>query len=105
MNIEEWDKDNHERLEIARRFKSQFPELHAFVGGETGVDISSKGSDKGQIIRDFSFDDELHFFGDRMDDSGNDFPLALAVQNRGGFTYHVKNWEDTRTRLEEFTEI
>tara|TARA_Y100000114_G_C11660116_1_gene278610 strand:- start:59 stop:766 length:708 start_codon:yes stop_codon:yes gene_type:complete len=101
----EWDKDNHERLEIARRFNSQFPELHAFVGGETGVDISSKGSDKGQIIRDFSFDDELHFFGDRMDESGNDFPLALAVQNRGGFTYHVKNWEDTRTRLEEFTEI
>ena len=40
-----------------------------------------------------------------MDESGNDYPLALAVQNRGGFTYHVKNWDDTRTRLEEFTEI
>ena len=53
----QWDKDNHERLEIARRFNERFPDLYATVGGETGVDISLKGSDKGQIIRDFSFDD------------------------------------------------
>ena len=99
----EWDEIHNERIDIAHRFNLEFPELHAFVGGETGVDISSKGSDKGQIIRDFSFKDELHFFGDRMDESGNDYPLAMAVQKRDGFTYHVKDWEDTRTRLEEFS--
>ena len=100
----EWDKLMNERIDIANRFNLEFPELFAFVGGETGIDISSKGSDKGQIIRDFSFDDELHFFGDRMDEMGNDYPLAVEVKKRGGYTYHVKDWEDTRTRLEEFSE-
>ena len=99
----EWDKLMNERIDIAHRFNSEFPDLFAFVGGETGIDISSKGSDKGQIIRDFSFDDELHFFGDRMDEMGNDYPLAVQVKKRGGYTYHVKDWEDTRTRLEEFS--
>ena len=98
----EWDEIHNERIDIAHRFNLEFPELFAFVGGETGVDISSKGSDKGQIIRDFSFDDELHFFGDRMDEIGNDYPLAVQVKKRGGYTYQVKGWEDTRTRLEEF---
>ena len=101
----EWDEMMNERIDIANRFNLEFPELFAFVGGETGIDISSKGSDKGQIIRDFSFDDELHFFGDRMDEMGNDYPLAVEVKKRGGYTYHVKNWEDTRTRLEEFSEL
>ena len=100
----EWDNLHNERVDIADRFNLHFPDLFAFVGGETGVDISSKGSDKGQIIRDFSFDDELHFFGDRMDKNGNDYPLAMAVQKRDGYTYHVNDWEDTRTRLELFTE-
>ena len=98
----EWDKDNQERIGIAKRFNQKFPELYAFVGGETGVDISAKGNDKGQIIRDFSSDDEIYFFGDRMDVNGNDYPLAKAVQNMGGFTYSVTGWEDTRTKLEDF---
>ena len=100
----EWDEIHNERIDIADRFNLHFPDLFAFVGGETGVDISSKGSDKGQIIRDFSFDDELHFFGDRMDENGNDYPLAIAVQKWNGYTYNVNDWEDTRTRLEQFTE-
>ena len=100
----EWDQIHNERIGIANRFNEKFPDLYAFVGGETGVDISLKGSDKGQIIRDFSFDDELHFFGDRMDDNGNDYPLAVEVKKRGGFTYHVKDWEDTRKKLEVLSE-
>jgi len=100
----EWDEIHDERVCIANRFNIEFPDLYAFVGGETGVDISSKGSDKGQIIRDFSFDDELHFFGDRMDEKGNDYPLAVEVKKRYGYTYHVKDWEDTRTKLEELSE-
>ena len=100
----EWDHDNHERIEIAKRFNKAFPDLYAFVGGETGVDISLKGNDKGQIIRDFDLNDEIHFFGDRMDENGNDYPLAFALQEMVGSTHYVKGWEDTRTRLEEYSE-
>ena len=97
-----WDKDEHERLLIAQRFNLEFPQLHAAVGGETGLDISLKGNDKGQIIKDFSLDDELHFFGDRMNEGENDYPLAVEVQKRNGYTYHVKGWEDTRTQIIKF---
>ena len=49
---------------------------------------------------DFSEDDELYFFGDRMEKGGNDYSLGQAVKERGGYTYHVNNWTDTRTILE-----
>jgi len=100
----QWDKDNHERLEIARRFNERFPDLHATVGGETGVDISSKGSDKGQIIRDFSFDDELHFFGDRMSEGGNDYPLKFAIEGRkDSAAIKVKDWKQTQKYLQQIS--
>ena len=37
-----------------------------------------------------------------MSEGGNDYPLAVAVQKRNGYTYHVKGWEDTRTLLDKF---
>ena len=46
------------------------------------------GSDKSQILRDFNEDDELHFFGDRMEEGGNDYSLAEEVKKRGGYVYH-----------------
>jgi len=32
----------------------------------------------------------------------NDYPLAKALKEMGGYPHPVKNWEDTRTRLSEF---
>ena len=93
-----WDKERLEREDIADRLKNQFPDLNVQIGGQTGLDISNK--DKSQILRDFSKDDEIHFFGDMMEEGQNDYPLALAVQEMGGKTYHVKDWTDTRTILE-----
>ena len=36
----QWDKDEHERVSIARRFNERFPDLYATVGGQTGLDIA-----------------------------------------------------------------
>ena len=94
-----WDKDTNEREDIAHRLKSAFPGLSIALGGQTGLDIGPYGSDKSQILRDFSQDDELHFFGDRMEKGGNDHSLGEAVKEMGGYPHHVKNWEDTRTQL------
>ena len=95
-----WDKIHGERDYIARRPVYNFPDLTVALGGQTGIDIGPKGADKSQILRDFSKDDEIHFFGDMMEEGQNDYPLALAVQEMGGKTYHVKDWTDTRTILE-----
>ena len=95
-----WDKERLEREDIADRIRNQFPDLTVALGGQTGLDIGPLGSDKSQILRDFSEDDELYFFGDRMEKGGNDYSLGQAVKERGGYTYHVNNWTDTRTILE-----
>ena len=96
----EWSKRTNEREDIADRLRNEFPGLSVALGGQTGIDIGPWGSDKSQILRDFSEDDQLYFFGDRMERGGNDHSLGEAVKNMGGFTYHVKNWEETRTILE-----
>ena len=95
----EWDKDEHERVSIARRFNERFPDLYATVGGQTGLDIAPLGRDKSQILRDFNKDDELHFFGDRMEEGGNDYSLAEAVKKRGGCAYKVNTYKDTMNIL------
>ena len=101
----EWDKDEHERESISWRFNKRFPDLYATVGGQTGLDIAPLGRDKSQILRDFNKDDELHFFGDRIEEGGNDYSLAKAVKKMGGYPHHVSDWKDTRTKLVELTDF
>ena len=91
-----WNKIHSERRFIALRILDMFPDLTVALGGQTGIDIGPLGADKSQILRDFSEDDELHFFGDRMESGGNDHSLGESVKKRGGFTYKVDTWTDTR---------
>ena len=100
-----WDVIHGEREYIARRLLYNFPDLTVALGGQTGIDIGPKGADKSQILRDFSKDDEIHFFGDRMETTGNDYTLGEAVKKMGGYTYHVKDWKETRTKLIELTDV
>ena len=90
-----WDKMHQERDYIARRLRYNFSNLSVALGGQTGIDIGPIGSDKSQILRDFSEDDELHFFGDRCEEGGNDHSLAKAVEKRGGLSYNVETFKDT----------
>jgi len=94
-----WDKERLEREDIADRLRNHFPELNVQLGGQTGLDISNK--DKSQILRDFSKDDDIHFFGDMMEKGQNDYPLAMGiVNNMMGTAYNVSDWKETRTLLE-----
>ena len=96
-----WDINTTERILMSDRIKREFPDLNIQIGGQTGLDISD--SDKSQIIKFFNFDDEIHFFGDMMEEGQNDYPLARAVKERLGKTYHVKNWEETRLLVNRFS--
>lgn len=95
-----WDKEFDERVYIAHNFNLMFPDLEAKVGGETGIDISPKGFDKSQIVKDFDSEDVLWFFGDAMHEGGNDLPLAKAVHHHR----HVLNWNNTWEYLQWFQE-
>ena len=96
-----WDRNTGERIAIADRIKTQFPDLNIQIGGQTGLDIAD--DDKSQIIKFFNFDDEVHFFGDMMEEGQNDYPLARAVKERFGKTYNVKDWEETRLWVNRFS--
>ena len=94
-----WDEATHERKEMARRLKLKFPDLEVNIGGQTGLDLGPKGSNKSQILRDFRDEHELYFFGDMMEEGQNDYALAKAVQDRGGYSHCVKDWKDTILQL------
>ena len=94
------DTENQERIIIAKQFNEEFPDLIARPGGETGIDISPKGKDKSQILIDFDDNDMIHFYGDRMDVMGNDYPLKKALWERGNCTTtEVVGWQDTLEKL------
>ena len=96
------DIENRERESIAFQINSEFPNITAAVGGETGIDIYRKGGDKSQILEDFNKNDTIYFFGDKIVPGGNDWPLAKQLnKNR---CYNVKNWRDTMERLQYFQE-
>ena len=92
----EYDTKENERNTIAEAFNTMFTDLSAKVGGETGIDISPKGSDKSQIIKDFDKEDNLWFFGDAIYEGGNDWPLAKVIKKNR----KVVNWSMTKEYLE-----
>ena len=95
-----WDKERLERVDIAERLKTQFPDLEVQVGGQTGLDLAPKGSNKSQILRDFDKTDDLHFFGDMMEEGQNDYPLAMAIlDNMMGTCYNVNDYKETQKLL------
>ena len=100
----EFDTKTKERIRIAEEFEKFFPAIQAVVGGETGIDIFPRGKDKAQIVNDFNeFEDTLHFFGDRMDKAGNDYPLKRVIlDNDLGMCYSVKDWKHTWKLLKEY---
>jgi len=97
-----WDLEHRERESIAFQINLEFKNVTARVGGETGIDIFRAGGDKSQILEDFNNTDKIYFFGDKMDESGNDYPLAKSLRHQR--CYEVKNWRDTFERLQFFTE-
>ena len=96
-----WDRIHTERRFIALRVMDMFPDLTVALGGQTGVDIGPIGSDKSQILRDFKLGQQIYFFGDRMEEGGNDYTLAEAVKEMGGDVFAVKDHHETREKLLE----
>jgi hypothetical protein len=100
----EWDQMIGERLTIAEQINTLFPAVSAQAGGETGIDIISRGKDKRQVIK-YMDTDKVYFFGDRLQDGGNDKPLADALHHSklDAECISVKSWQDTWAVLQNLT--
>jgi len=95
------DTDNRERETVAFQINSAFEDITATVGGETGIDIGPVGADKSQILKDFEAEHKIYFYGDRIDQGGNDYPLAAV--NVSGKNFNVKDWRNTWRLLDANT--
>lgn len=101
----EYDTKSKDRLKLAEQFNTLFGDTYnvvAQVAGETGLDIMPVGKGKQQILEDFSNDDIVVFFGDKIHYGGNDYDIAEGVRKRPeGKVYGVNSWEDTMNLLEK----
>lgn len=77
------------------------PDLEVRIGGTTSTDITKPGIDKAygmrKLIEANSISkEEILFFGDKMDEGGNDFP----VKNMGIDSIAVEGWQTTAYALD-----
>ena len=103
----EWDKKNGERERIAKHIRDNWKDLDAVIGGQISIDIVPKGFDKSQVlphIEKLENPSEIIFLGDRIEEGGNDYPLAQVLTFKDspyGYVYKVESWEDTKRFLGE----
>jgi phosphomannomutase len=95
-----WDADGKKKLALRNYAVDLLPDLEVRAGGTTSVDVTKIGIDKAygmkkliQIL-EISKDDIL-FFGDKLEQGGNDYPVkAMGVDS-----LEVSKWEDTALAL------
>ena len=96
-----YDTISDERQCISNEFNKKFSKkfnIMSQVAGETGLDIIVNGKDKAQILKDFTFQESLVFFGDNIQPGGNDYGIAQAIEYgpyKYSKTHQVKNWKET----------
>ena len=72
-----WDAQSKEREMICNQIMEHFPNIEAAIGGQISIDIYEKGKNKAQVLDEIS--GEVFFFGDKMDEGGNDYPIAKRL--------------------------
>ncbi|WP_111467042.1 HAD-IIB family hydrolase [Microbacterium suaedae] len=96
-----WDPTSEKKSELRDAVAARLPDLEVRSGGSTSVDITRKGIDKAYGMHQLaeqsgiSLDDML-FYGDRLDEGGNDRP----VLDMGVACVAVTGWEDTADKLD-----
>jgi len=106
----EWDKEKGERKKISTFLKHKFPDLDAVIGGQISIDIYPKGMDKSQVFGIIEQDrlvqpDEYIFIGDRIENGGNDYPLAQLMDDLEGCDwYQTSGWKKTQKILEKLSD-
>lgn len=97
----EYDRRTGERNAIARDLRQDFDGIDFVCGGDTGIDIFPKGKDKSQAVQIIG--PNLIFMGDRMDEDGNDYSLAVALKRAPAHScahsYHVSGPDEVQAIL------
>jgi phosphomannomutase len=97
-----WAEKNAEtKLKLRDLVAERLPDLEVRLGGTTSVDVTRIGIDKAYGMKKLMTElnigtDEVLFFGDKLQEGGNDYPVkALGIDS-----IEVEKWEDTAFGLE-----
>ena len=97
---EEWDPDNKKKEKLAAQLTPLLPEFEVRVGGLSSIDITKPGIDKAYGMKKLMeilgvSKEEILFFGDRMKQGGNDYPVkAMGIDS-----LEVSHWQHTAIAL------
>ncbi|WP_231495973.1 HAD-IIB family hydrolase [Cellulomonas sp. HZM] len=91
-----WDPDGSKKERLRSLVAADLPELEVRSGGSTSVDITRKGIDKAygvnRLLDRLGLEPgDAVFFGDRLDEGGNDYPVIST----GVPCIAVTGWTDT----------
>jgi len=100
--FEQYDKIHNVRSTMVKVLQTQFAEynLQYSIGGQISFDVFPKGWDKTFCLRFLPEDqfDEIHFFGDKTYEGGNDYEIFHHPRTKG---HTVTCPEDTMKFLNE----
>uniref|UniRef100_A0A1B6L2N1 Phosphomannomutase n=1 Tax=Graphocephala atropunctata TaxID=36148 RepID=A0A1B6L2N1_9HEMI len=96
----EYDKVHKIRESLVEKFKTQFPDfgLNYVIGGQISIDVFPQGWDKTYCLKFINGFDEVHFFGDKTQQGGNDYELFMDSSTIG---HSVTSPDDTKKQIEK----
>ena len=98
-----WDPEGSKKATLRHLASLSLPDLEVRAGGTTSIDVTRRGIDKAYGMQKLieatgTTKDEILFFGDKLEEGGNDYPVkAMGID-----TISVSKWEDTVEKLKEF---
>lgn len=101
-----WDPDGTKKAKLRDLAAQSLPGLEVRAGGSTSIDVTREGIDKAygmqKLIEALDIHkDDILFFGDKLEEGGNDYP----VKAMGITTLDVGEWVDTAHRLESILAV
>lgn len=98
LQFYEYDIENQVRQKFIHALKKEFPDLALTysIGGQISFDVFPVGWDKTYCLRHIQGYDEIHFFGDKTREGGNDYEIYESDLTVG---HRVTCPEDTVNQL------
>ncbi|CCW60058.1 unnamed protein product [Phytomonas sp. EM1] len=100
-DFDQYDKEHQIRATMIKELKKTFPDypLDYSIGGQISFDVYPKGWDKTYCLQFIEKEfDEIHFFGDKTSEGGNDYEIYTDSRTIG---HAVKSYKDTLALLED----
>jgi phosphomannomutase len=100
-----WDPDGTKKSLLVAHAAPLLPDFEVRGGGSTSIDVTRKGIDKAYGVRKLMAQinataEELLFVGDRLDETGNDYPVLTV----GVPCVPVTRWQDTLIVIAQFND-